>query len=54
MIGYRKLGYVALNFKTSDEIDGRIRLMRCFPNPLHHSLAIADAARATRVWRRRV
>ena len=32
-----------LNFKTSDEIDGRIRLMRCFPNPLHHSLAIADA-----------
>lgn len=34
-----------LNFKTSDEIDGRIRLMRCFPNPLHHSLAIAHAPR---------
>ena len=34
-----------LNFKTSDEIDGRIRLMRCFPNPLHHSLAIAHAER---------
>ena len=33
-----------LNFKTSDEIDGRICLMRCFPNPLHHSLAIANAA----------
>jgi 2,3-dihydroxy-p-cumate/2,3-dihydroxybenzoate 3,4-dioxygenase len=34
-----------LNFKTSDEIDGRINLMRCFPNPLHHSLAIAHAER---------
>lgn len=34
-----------LNFKTSDEIDGRINLMRCFPNPLHHSLAIAHADR---------
>ena len=34
-----------LNFKTSDEIDGRIRLMRAFPNPLHHSLAIAHAQR---------
>ncbi|MSQ18472.1 MAG: hypothetical protein EXR39_02665 [Betaproteobacteria bacterium] len=32
-----------LNFRTSDEIDGRIRLMRCFPNPLHHSLALAPA-----------
>ncbi len=30
-----------LNFRTSDEIDGRINLMRCFPNPLHHSLALA-------------
>ena len=30
-----------LNFKTSDEVDGKINLMRCFPNPLHHSLAIA-------------
>lgn len=34
-----------LNFKTSDEIEGRINLMRCFPNPLHHSLAIAHAPR---------
>jgi 2,3-dihydroxy-p-cumate/2,3-dihydroxybenzoate 3,4-dioxygenase len=34
-----------LNFRTSDEIDGRINLMRCFPNPLHHSLAIAHADR---------
>jgi 2,3-dihydroxy-p-cumate/2,3-dihydroxybenzoate 3,4-dioxygenase len=32
-----------LNFRTSDEIEGRIRLMRCFPNPLHHSLALAPA-----------
>jgi len=30
-----------LNFRMSDEIDGRISLMRCFPNPLHHSLALA-------------
>ena len=36
-----------LNFRTSDEIDGRINLMRCFPNPLHHSFAIASAARNT-------
>ena len=36
-----------LNFKTSDEIDGRINLMRCFPNPLHHSLALANAPRNT-------
>ncbi len=36
-----------LNFRTSDEIDGRINLMRCFPNPLHHSLAIAQAERNT-------
>ena len=32
-----------LNFKTSDEIDGRINLMRCFPNPYHHSFGIAHA-----------
>ncbi|MEO7403296.1 MAG: VOC family protein [Burkholderiales bacterium] len=34
-----------LNFKTSDEIDGRINLMRAFPNPMHHSFAIANADR---------
>ena len=36
-----------LNFRTSDEIDGRINLMRCFPNPLHHSFALAAAERNT-------
>ncbi len=36
-----------LNFKTSDEIDGRINLMRCFPNPLHHSFALAAMPRNT-------
>jgi 2,3-dihydroxy-p-cumate/2,3-dihydroxybenzoate 3,4-dioxygenase len=36
-----------LNFKTSDEIDGRINLMRCFPNPLHHSFALAATPRNT-------
>ena len=36
-----------LNFKTSDEIDGRISLMRCFPNPYHHSFGIAHADRNT-------
>jgi 2,3-dihydroxy-p-cumate/2,3-dihydroxybenzoate 3,4-dioxygenase len=29
-----------LNFKVSDVIDGAVTFMRCFPNPLHHSLAI--------------
>ena len=31
-----------LGFRLSDEIDGRISLLRCFPNPLHHSLGIAS------------
>ena len=34
-----------LNFRTSDEIDGRINLMRCFPNPYHHSFGIASSER---------
>jgi 2,3-dihydroxy-p-cumate/2,3-dihydroxybenzoate 3,4-dioxygenase len=34
-----------LNFRTSDEIDGRINLMRCFPNPYHHSFGIAYSER---------
>ena len=29
-----------LNFKVSDRIDGAITFLRCFPNPLHHSLGI--------------
>jgi 2,3-dihydroxy-p-cumate/2,3-dihydroxybenzoate 3,4-dioxygenase len=37
----------ALNFKVSDEIDSRIAFMRCFPNPFHHSLAIASGKRTT-------
>jgi len=34
-----------LGFRLSDEIDGRISLLRCFPNPLHHSLGIASGDR---------
>ena len=34
-----------LGFRLSDEIDGRISLLRCFPNPLHHSLGIASGER---------
>jgi 2,3-dihydroxy-p-cumate/2,3-dihydroxybenzoate 3,4-dioxygenase len=33
----------ALGFALSDEIEGRIALLRCFPNPAHHSLGIAPA-----------
>jgi 2,3-dihydroxy-p-cumate/2,3-dihydroxybenzoate 3,4-dioxygenase len=34
-----------LGFRLSDEIEGRIALLRCFPNPLHHSLGIARGER---------
>lgn len=30
-----------LNFKASDQIDGVMVFMRCFPNPFHHSFGIA-------------
>ncbi len=30
-----------LNFRVSDVINERVVFMRCFPNPYHHSLAIA-------------
>jgi len=30
-----------LNFRTSDYVPGIVAFLRCFPNPLHHSLAIA-------------
>jgi 2,3-dihydroxy-p-cumate/2,3-dihydroxybenzoate 3,4-dioxygenase len=33
-----------LNFRVSDTIDGLVCFMRCFPNPLHHSIALASAA----------
>ncbi len=32
-----------LNFRVSDEVDGWVTFMRCFPNPFHHSLGIASA-----------
>ncbi|MFC3228512.1 VOC family protein [Marinibaculum pumilum] len=36
-------GFLAevLNFRTSDYVPGIVAFLRCFPNPLHHSLAIA-------------
>ena len=35
-----------LNFRSSDEVEGWITFLRCFPNPLHHSIGIASAARS--------
>jgi len=32
-----------LNFRVSDRIEGVITFMRCFPNPYHHSLGIAQS-----------
>ena len=32
----------AINFRASDEIEDRITFLRCFPNPLHHSIGIAS------------
>lgn len=32
-----------LNFRASDRIDGGVTFMRCFPNPLHHSLGLSNA-----------
>jgi 2,3-dihydroxy-p-cumate/2,3-dihydroxybenzoate 3,4-dioxygenase len=34
-----------LGFKVSDEIEERITLLRCFPNPSHHALGIANGSR---------
>jgi len=34
-----------LGFRLSDEIEGRISLLRCFPNPQHHSFGIAKGER---------
>jgi 2,3-dihydroxy-p-cumate/2,3-dihydroxybenzoate 3,4-dioxygenase len=31
-----------LNFKVSDRIEERVTFMRCFPNPLHHSLGVSS------------
>jgi 2,3-dihydroxy-p-cumate/2,3-dihydroxybenzoate 3,4-dioxygenase len=35
----------ALNFQTSDVIDGMVTFLRCFPNPFHHSFALANSRR---------
>ncbi len=35
----------ALNYRVSDRIDGAVTFMRCFPNPLHHSLGLSNAER---------
>jgi 2,3-dihydroxy-p-cumate/2,3-dihydroxybenzoate 3,4-dioxygenase len=32
-----------LNFRVSDEVNGWVTFMRCFPNPFHHSLGVAAA-----------
>lgn len=31
-----------LNFRISDQIDGAVTFMRCFPNPLHHSFGVGN------------
>ena len=33
-----------LNFRVSDQIEGFISFMRCFPNPFHHSFGLAKSA----------
>jgi 2,3-dihydroxy-p-cumate/2,3-dihydroxybenzoate 3,4-dioxygenase len=35
-----------MNFRASDRIDGMVTFMRCFPNPYHHSLGIAQSRTA--------
>lgn len=34
-----------MNFRLSDEVDGAVCFMRCWPNPFHHSFAIGQAKR---------
>ena len=33
-----------LNFKVSDRIEGAVTFLRCFPNPLHHSLGLSKGS----------
>jgi len=33
-----------LNFRTSDAIGEVVNFMRCFPNPLHHSIGLSNSA----------
>lgn len=35
-----------LNFRASDRIEGAVTFMRCFPNPLHHSLGLSAGKEA--------
>jgi 2,3-dihydroxy-p-cumate/2,3-dihydroxybenzoate 3,4-dioxygenase len=30
-----------LNFRVSDQVDGAVAFLRCFPNPFHHSFGVA-------------
>lgn len=32
-----------LNYRVSDRIDNTVTFMRCFPNPLHHSLGLSNS-----------
>ena len=32
-----------LNFQVSDAIDGMVTFLRCYPNPFHHSFALANS-----------
>lgn len=34
-----------LNFRVSDSVDNLLSFMRCFPNPFHHSLGLANTGR---------
>lgn len=34
-----------LNFRVSDRVDGIVSFMRCFPNPLHHTLGVGAGGR---------
>jgi 2,3-dihydroxy-p-cumate/2,3-dihydroxybenzoate 3,4-dioxygenase len=34
-----------LNFRISDEVDGMVTFLRCFPNPFHHTFALGKAPR---------
>jgi 2,3-dihydroxy-p-cumate/2,3-dihydroxybenzoate 3,4-dioxygenase len=35
-----------LNFRISDQIEGAVTFMRCFPNSLHHSLGVSNAQKS--------
>ncbi len=32
-----------MNFRASDRIEGAVTFMRCFPNPLHHSMGLSQS-----------